>query len=215
MIAFDPARVGLVDKVGESLLVRGPEPLKDGKFTYEEICSAVGVTPGSFKLIDVSLIDNTGERAWWSTEMMAFSLNPDTFPTTYWPPYLHGHDPRKQYGDQVIYNGGKASASWVWWPIEGLSASEPSPQTFLKAPGWDLDGLVKHAASLLGGKNLVYVHCTLGADRTGAFVGGYYMRIKGLSLDQAMIKVTDGTQAKVIPNADYKRLLEAYSKFIK
>ena len=59
-----------------------------------------------------------------------------------------------------------------------------------------------------------YIHCQLGADRTGAAHIGYLMKSKKMNLEEASDVANHSTSAGA-PNADYQRLVEAYSKSLK
>ena len=100
----------------------------------------------------------------------------------------------------------------MWWPIEGVPQGE-DPKVYLGSPGWDLIGLVESLidATTSGRKLVVYFHCMNGADRTGALHGAYLMKTKRISCAEALTKVTKATAAGA-PNADYQRLMLAYSK---
>lgn len=213
---FLPSRVGVVDTVGSNIFVRGPEPLDrhTHAFSYTELAKTLKLDLAKYQLLDICLIDNVGERKHWTDEMVAFGQNPDTFPSSCWPPYINvqNWDPSKGYGLSVKGDDGKSHPGvWRWWPIEGL-APEQDPAAFVTAPGWDLNGVVMLVRSLLGmgSHRLIYVHCAHGCDRTGAVVGGYYMKYQGLNYAETLAKVTAGTPDKVEPNLDYQLLLQAY-----
>ena len=88
-----------------------------------------------------------------------------------------------------------------------------SPKTFLGSPGWDYEGFLSCVCNILKTQinTAVYVHCQLGADRTGAFHIGYLIKTRGLSLEEAS-KEADSSTSAGPPNADYQRLVEAYAK---
>jgi len=215
MQSFIPSRCAHIDTVGTNVLIRGNMPLTgdDQHFAYEEIEEASAVPLTGFKLIDMPIIDNVGERPYWSKEVSAFGVDPDLYPTSYWPPYLHpGYDPKEQLGTAVTTEGGSYPASLVWWPFEGLPVGQ-DPGIYLNAPGWNYSGFVNYVIEMLQTlqNTAIYVHCMLGADRTGAFHIGYLMRAQGMGLKDAITVSTASTSAGP-PNADYMRLVEAYSK---
>lgn len=217
MQSFIPGRCAHIDTVGTNVLIRGNMPLTgdDQHFAYEEIEEASGVPLGAFKLIDMPIIDNVGERAYWAKEVSSFGVNPDIYPTSYWPPYLHpGYEPRKWLGTAVTTEGGTYPGSVVWWPFEGLPAGQ-DPTPYLMAPGWNYSGFVEYVIGMLHNleNTAIYVHCMLGADRTGAFHIGYLMKSQGMTLKDA-IAVSTGSTSAGPPNADYMRLVEAYSKIL-
>lgn len=209
---FEANRCAVVDRQGTSILIRGNMPLIDNHYAYDEIASAVNQDLTSFdQFISVSLIDNTGERDIWSSELRAFGINPYDYPASIWPPYQHLRDkwkPGQKLGTQL---NGSVSGSLIWWPIEGLSATEPYPQTFLQSPGWDLSGLVDRIHELLQEpKTAIYFHCMLGADRTGAVHASYLVKYLNKSIDDALQITTNATAAGA-PTMDYQRLARAYA----
>ena len=211
MGVFDPARVVLVDTVGQSLLIRGPVPiLPDGSFAYSEIGSKLGVDLSEYAFLDVSLIDCTGEHPMLLRELQAFDL-PDQWGVSYWPPYLQpGYDSRKLWGTHLNAGGGRHAASLIWWPIEGLADGQ-DPSDFVGWPGYIFSGLVSYVQELLeaGPKIALYAHCSLGADRTGALVAGYFVKEKGMSAEIALHAASQ-TPAGA-PSPDYQRLVHAYA----
>lgn len=212
-VVWVPGRVRNVDQVGQNVLIRGCMPLigDPWRFAYDEISDASRVPLGAYELHDVSLIDCTGERHMLEPEMDAFELAAP--PSSYWPPYLQrGWRPQTANSGALRTEGGLVPASFYWWPIEGL-AEGGDAATFLRSPGWDLSGLVELVTSLMadqsGVPKAVYVHCTLGADRTGALHTSYLVR-KGMTLDSAIEKADSSTSAGA-PNEDYRRLRAAYA----
>jgi len=83
---------------------------------------------------------------------------------------------------------------------------------FLSSPGWDFGGVVDKVIELFENSTnaLIYFHCMLGADRTGALHSGYLMKAKGMSLKKAA-NITDNATSAHAPNADYVRLRAAYA----
>ncbi len=212
---FIPARCALIDTVGTNVLIRGNMPLiePDMHFALDEIAAASKVPDLLSRwFVDVPIIDNVGERAEWTPIMNSFGVDPNRFPSSFWPPYLQpGWDPNVLLGTTLKTEGHSIHGSVLWRPFEGLPPGE-DPKLFLGWPGWDYSGFVDQVSSLL--KTLsgaaVYVHCQLGADRTGAFHIGYLMKAKGLSLDDAILTAVASTSAGP-PNADYMRLVTAYA----
>jgi len=207
---FDPTRVALVDKISsdETLLIRGMDPAVSGTFCKEDILSALkglGLKTEGKKLIVISVIDNTGERWAWAPELQAFGVDPDSIPQDQWPPYVHipGWDPSKPLGSNEV-------GDFYWWPFEGLP-DNADPKVFLGSPGWDFSGVVNLVLSLCSREKdaIIYFHCMLGADRTGALHTGYLLR-GGMDLQEAC-EIADKATSAGPPNADYIRLRAAYA----
>jgi hypothetical protein len=187
----------------------------DLHYAYDEICAASKVDLSKMQLIEMPIIDNVGERAQFEPLLRAFGVDPGIYPSSYWPPWLQpGYEPNKRLGSAVTTEGKTHAGSIIWRPFEGLPAGE-DPQQYLDFPIWDYAGFVDEVVSLLGQNLLVpvaiYVHCQLGADRTGAFHIGYLMKTQRLSLAAASAKANASTSAGA-PNADYQRLVAAYSQ---
>jgi hypothetical protein len=212
---FIPSRCALIDTKGSNVLIRGNMPLagSDLHFAFDEIKAASGVKDlANRKLVDMSTIDNVGERGSFVPEVRAFGIDPEAkFPESLWPPYLHGYNPKMFRGSDITTEGHTTEGSLVWWPFEGLPANE-DPAIYLTNQGWDFSGFIDYVIELLEVmSNLaIYVHCMLGADRTGAFHIGYLMKTQGLSLSAASAKANASTSAGA-PNADYQRLVAAYA----
>lgn len=205
MLQFSPELVKVVSKLGPNTLIRGPMPLKaDESFAFDEIGQATGLDLTQRLFVDVSLIDCTGEHAFLAAEMAAFGL---TAPApSYWPPFLQpSYKPSR--GTETTLGG--HPAEFFWWPIEGIGeGADPAPM--LGLPGYNFAGLVERLYQLMhdpSPKN-IYIHCMLGADRTGALHGGYLLK-RQEPLSRVM-KLIDCTPAK-LPTPDYIRLIEAYA----
>jgi protein-tyrosine phosphatase len=86
---------------------------------------------------------------------------------------------------------------------------------FLTWPRWNLYGLVNQVVGLLSSDvpRTVYVHCSLGADRTGAVVACYMMKARGMTLSEALSFTSSQTPAGS-PNRDYIALITAYAAAI-
>jgi hypothetical protein len=216
---FIPSRCAHIDTVGTNILIRGNMPLVgvDLHYAYEEIRAASGVADlDRMSFVEVPIIDNVGEREQFSPILRAFGVNPDTdFPTSFWPWWNQsGYDPNGFLGGTLTTEGVTREGTVVWRPFEGLPA-DTDPEVFLTSPGWDYAGFIDNLIDMMAllDNTAVYMHCQLGADRTGAAHIGYLMRGKGLNLADASAVANASTSAGP-PNADYQRLVEAYSTFI-
>ena len=189
----------------------------DLHYAYREIQEASGVDLDSMQLVELPIIDNVGERAQFSAIMRAFGINPDTdFPTSFWPWWNQtGYDPNGFVGGKLITEGLSREGTVVWRPFEGLPANT-DPEVFLSAPGWDFAGFIDNLIDMMAllKNTAIYMHCQLGADRTGAGHTGYLMRGKGLNLADASALANSSTEAGP-PNSDYQRLVEAYAETLK
>lgn len=222
--AFDPKRVAEVQLPGPRsphLLVRGNMPLTDGYFAYQGIEDALDMIFQSDRFVSVSLIDNTGERDSWSEELDAFGVLPEHFPAENWPPYLRqpAWNPEILQGTGILRYGDlpftRTRANLLWWPFEGMSEQdEDNAKVFLHAPGWDFAGLVDHLYGIYLDEHqpstVIYMHCMLGADRTGALHAGLLIRA-GLNADEALQVASQATEAGA-PSMNYQRLVHAYAK---
>jgi hypothetical protein len=211
---FLASRCAHIDTVGSNVLIRGNMPLLGGDlhYAYNEIEEASGVDISAMKLVEMPIIDNVGERKQFEAIFKAFKVDPNIYPQTYWPPWMQaGYEPNKMLGTEVYAEGSMHTGSIVWRPFEGLPANT-EPKTFLFSPGWDYSGFINHVVDLLHTMvdSAIYVHCQLGADRTGAFHIGYLMKTMGLSLVEASTMANGSTSAGA-PNADYQRLVAAYA----
>lgn len=215
---FIPERVAIVDTVGTSLLIRGAEPTNvQNKFAYTELVQTLPQVDFHGKtFVDVCLIDDIAERSDWEVEMRAFGQDPSTYPMNNWPPYTFqpDWDPAIPLGATLTYPGGTVPGSLIWWPIEGFDKGQ-SPTVYLTSPGWDFSGLVHSIhATLKIPDCIVYVHCELGIDRTGASVMGYLMKWKGMTYDQAKAVASTGAPDIKCPDSNYLNLAKAYAKTI-
>ncbi len=215
---FIPSRCRAIDHVGSNVLIRGNMPLLGGDlhYAYNEIAEASGVDLASKNLVEIPIIDNVGERTQFAAIFRAFGVDPNIYPSDFWPPWMqHGYDPNEMLGTEVRTEGATHPGCVVWRPFEGLPANT-DPAVFLYSPGWDYAGFVEHVISLMHTleNSAIYVHCQLGADRTGAFHIGYLMKTMGLSLVEAS-SIANGSTSAGAPNADYQRLAAAYAATLK
>lgn len=211
---FIPSRCAHIDTVGSNVLIRGNMPLlgADLHYALNEIQEASKVNFDGLTIVDIPIIDNVGERIEFSALMRAFGADPDQYPSSFWPWWVQkGYNPNQFHGSGLTTEGELRAGSLVWRPFEGLPEGE-SPKIYLTSPGWDFGGFITNVMHMLKTmKNTAfYVHCQLGADRTGAFHIGYLLRTQGCTLDDAM-KIANGSTSAGPPNADYRRLVTAYA----
>lgn len=215
---FIPGRAAVVDTVGTSFLIRGSEPLNSAnQFAYMELAQAVPQVNFHGKtFVDVCLIDNVGERPDWQIEMTSYGQDPAWYPQRNWPPYTFQPDwePAVPLGVTLNCDAGSLPGSLVWWPIEGFGRFT-DPKVYLTSPGWDFSGLVQCLNNLLKtADTILYVHCELGTDRTGATVMGYLMKWKGMTYHEAKAAASTGAPEIKCPDENYLNLAKAYAKTI-
>lgn len=210
---FIPERVKAVDEVAGNVLIRGPMPLagESWHYAYDEIAKASGVDLESMDFSVISLVDCTGERQVLEAEFQAFGH--DAPLPSYWPPFERpDYKPWQPFSGVLETDGPVIQANLFWWPIEGLPDGV-DPSQFLSAPGWDLSGLVELVYGLMVQRRArplaLYVHCTLGADRTGAVHSCYLVR-KG-EAEAGAFAAADSSTTAGPPAPDYQRLRSAYA----
>ncbi len=184
----------------------------DLHYALKEIQEASGVDLSKYRIIDVPIIDNVGERTQFAAIMRAFGVDPSQFPTSFWPWWQQeGYIPNALHGTTLRAENVIQAGSVLWRPFEGLPEEE-DPTLFLGAPEWDYAGFIVTVRRMLETSQNValYVHCQLGADRTGAFHIGYLMHTMGLSLAEAS-SMANGSTSAGPPNGDYQRLVAAYA----
>lgn len=211
---FIPSRCAHIDTVGSNVLIRGNMPLlgDDLHYAFNEIQEASKLDLTGMSFIEVPIIDNVGERAQFEPLLRAFGVDPNQYPTGFWPWWNQkDYDPNSFHGEKLVTEGLQQPGSLVWRPFEGLPA-DTDPDIFLGTPGWDYGGFIDNLVDMMAllSDTAVYIHCQLGADRTGAAHIGYLMRGKGLNLADASAVANSSTSAGA-PNADYQRLIEAYA----
>lgn len=214
---FIPSRCALIDTVGSNYLIRGNMPLiaPDMHYALQEIQDASKVNFTGLALVEIPIIDNVGERAQFVSIMTAFGVDPNKFPASFWPWWTQpSYDQNALHGVTVSTEGTTMPGGVLWRPFEGLP-SNTDPNEFLESPGWDYSGFIDNLIRMLGTMHntVFYMHCQLGADRTGAAHIGYLMKAKGLSLADASM-VANGSTSAGPPNEDYQRLVAAYAKTV-
>lgn len=224
---FDPARVAVVADAhpdSGNILVRGNIPLTgtDARFATNEIASRLGLNLAKFSLGVVMLIDNVGERFAFEPEVKAFGAEPGAYPATLWPPYsmISDWQPEEELAsEEVVRSEGASSRGRLWWwPIEGISSNELVISPYIWSNGWNFAGLCKHLDMVWSGRRgamlnaVIYFHCMLGADRTGAAHAGFLLESgRAKSADEALLIASKATPAGA-PAPDYVRLVRAYAE---
>jgi hypothetical protein len=212
---FEASRLALVDTVGNNLVVRGPMPLTGPSklFAYKEISDTLKIDISQYFFRNISLIDNQGEAWAFYPELTAFNVPSGTYPSNYWPPYLQkGWNPPLCLGKGVQVGSRIQTGCMAWWPIEGFPKNE-SPKVYLERPGWDFSGVVDYVIALSQSpmKTIVYFHCMLGADRTGALHAGYLMKSRSASIAGATTMAST-TGSAGAPAQNYLNLIKAYGE---
>lgn len=188
-------------------------PLIKERYCYKEILEVTGVDATGKKWIEVPIIDNVGERFQFASLMNSFGVNPSDFPKSFWPWWKpeNKYNPNQLHGNTLTTEGMTVPGSVLWRPFEGLPAST-DPKQFLDSSGWDYSGFIEVISKLLHSKSnsIIYVHCQLGADRTGAFHIGYLINNFCMNIEEAFKIASTSTSASA-PNEDYRRLVEAYA----
>lgn len=215
---FIPSRCAHIDTAGSNVLIRGNMPLlgSDLHYALNEIQEASRVDLEYKTIVDVPIIDNVGERTQWAAIMKAFGADPNQYSTDFWPWWTQpGYAENALHGTTLSTEGHLRPGSVLWRPFEGLPPNT-DPKEFLGAPGWDYSGFIDQVIYLMKQRvnTAIYVHCQLGADRTGAFHIGYLMKTMDLSLAEAS-SMANGSTSAGPPNADYQRLVAAFAESLK
>lgn len=210
--SFIPSRCAAIEVRGSNILIRGNMPLlgADRHFALKEIEASVGLSFEGLRLLEIPIIDNVGERHEFEPLLWSFGLDPIHYPASFWPWWQHGIGGNQKLGTELRTEGLTLPGSLIWRPFEGLPAGQ-DPTPYLHAPGWDFAGFVELIDHLLSSEKdtVIYMHCQLGADRTGAAHIGLLVH-QGMTLSAAMDKASHATSAGA-PNADYLRLVTAYA----
>jgi hypothetical protein len=170
--------VHYVDSAGRNFLFRGGLPLTNNERTFNypglkrsviEAGKAAGVSvPNDFFIIDVNLlnIENTGDRNRISVEHQFFQSNPTLGFIQVWGIHgtgLQATDP--QLAGSRNYLGHYLDS----WLRDGLSGRIEKVRQWLT--GEQADSRVVTDLPIV-----IFVHCAAGCDRTGEFIGAYYLR---------------------------------------
>lgn len=211
---YTPKRTFVVQQSNGNILVRGNLPLNDdGSFAYSDLNKRLQKLIGNgfdltkYSLIDISLIDNQGEKPDLLAEFTAFGVA-DLIPSD-WPPVVKGVDIFKQYGSSVCGHPGHL----MWMPIQGCS--DEANCKLVEPSQYNFSGIVDQLNTLLttGNGKVIYYHCMNGHDRAGSLTACYMMKHMGRTRDQAMNDAPpEGAMAM---NHDwketYKPLIEWYA----
>lgn len=219
---YDPKRTYLVDfnKDNDTYILRGNQPLNaDGTFAYDALSTkaqaVLGIDLTGYKLVDLSIIDNTpgSNRGDLEDEFYAFGFDSQFFNVTIspsvWPPYSKGFPVTELWGEWVDGWPG----SLVWYPVQGCTSRQDCEAQ--ENPYFGFDKEVDFLAEFLAthSSSVLYFHCTHGHDRTSALHAGYLMKYKKASLKQVLtMRPPLGAKAfKHAWEADYQTLVQWYA----
>lgn len=219
-----PNRTKIVDQHGANYLVRGNLPIDSNQnFTYDQInekLKSLPETGANFDLKDhllvvISILDNFQPDPHVNMVLKAFYLEDKVIPPAYPPTLDYGHP---ALGTHCLAYPGH----FIWWPIQGTTKDLPKEQIvkmFIENKGYlDLgsyyfDGLVDCLHELLtisSQPTVIYYHCSLGADRTGAATFGYAVKHKGMGYNQAKAFVREIE----VPAPPYVHLEDEYWEYL-
>ena len=117
---FIPSRCALVDTVGSNYLIRGNMPLvaPDMHYAYQEIVAASKLDLTGKTLIEMPIIDNVGERDQFSAILKAFNVDPDQYPSSFWPWWTQeNYNPNALQGIALKTEGLRVNGSFIWRPF--------------------------------------------------------------------------------------------------
>ncbi|NCC24891.1 MAG: hypothetical protein EOM25_06795 [Deltaproteobacteria bacterium] len=212
-------RAYLLDQKNGNLLFRGSEPcVTDSQgnyhFDYDNLMATLmnlyktqlsdkSTFPSTFRFVDISLINDTGEGPMLMAEYRFFGGNGTVPPSNATVPadsFLPLPSPKN--------TNSTVTGQFRWWYMRPFAAG---------AEQSDLGGLVDWISTLMTeetGNNpyVIYFHCSAGADRTGEVATSYLLKHRGMSPEQAFVYGTttfDGqgggslARTRQIPIPDY------------
>jgi len=166
------ANVALVDKSGDNLIFRGPEPLEKGVFDYDNLVKAMSnltQMPTTFFMWDISLLNpktpNEGKDT--DVEKAFFAANPNKGAFVLWTINRSSQSPYK-FSPDVIKEKALNLSTVV---------NDDLP--------YRMSNLSQSLAEKVAVPRVIYFHSEGGTDRAGEVAACYYMQFLKMTLQQA------------------------------
>ncbi len=166
----------LLDYKNYNFLFRGPRPVlqKNGKWVFDQKGLLATLQsraksqlnrslPDKFILVDISLIDDTGEGPQLNAEYAPFKGNSTALAK-------HQYFPSNTTFAKL--SGNDIKGRFIWWQMLTKQAGGASKS--------NLDGLITQISSIMNKKHripyVLYFHCSAGEDRTGEVAISYLLK---------------------------------------